>query len=137
MEEFSRGVGGAIQGEKEDAKIVLDAIADSELWIWGCNFGKPGSLNDINIRDTSPLVTDILLGRMLPEYAFEINNKTISSFIFLSMASILIGASSCQQSQKPLPKKENSFLLFKKRFGRTLNERSVYLCPVGHCWESR
>lgn len=33
--------------------MVLEAIADGELWIWHMFFGMPVSLNDINVLDHS------------------------------------------------------------------------------------
>jgi hypothetical protein len=35
--------------------IVLEALADYNLWFWHVAFGFPGSMNDINIWDNSPL----------------------------------------------------------------------------------
>lgn len=43
--------------------MVLKAIADGELSIWRCNFGSPGSMNDINILD-------IIEGRMMPDFEY-------------------------------------------------------------------
>lgn len=55
--------------EKEKIMLaVLGAISDVELCIWGCHFGKPGSMDDIKIHDTSPLVLSIIDGHMLPEF---------------------------------------------------------------------
>lgn len=54
------------KGKEKEQKIVLYAIADCELWICGRHMGKPGSLNDLNILDSSPLITGILQGLVLP-----------------------------------------------------------------------
>ena len=35
--------------------IILEAIASYDLWIWHAFFGLPGSLNDINVLDRSPV----------------------------------------------------------------------------------
>jgi hypothetical protein len=40
---------------------VLEAICDSELYIWHSFFGEAGSLNDINILDKSSIVYALLL----------------------------------------------------------------------------
>uniref|UniRef100_A0A0D3CXB4 DDE Tnp4 domain-containing protein n=1 Tax=Brassica oleracea var. oleracea TaxID=109376 RepID=A0A0D3CXB4_BRAOL len=40
--------------------IVLEAVALQDLWIWQAFFGPPGTLNDINVLDRSPVFDDIL-----------------------------------------------------------------------------
>lgn len=67
---------GQFKGKEKQPTVVLEAIADGELWIWGCNFGSPGSLNDINVLDTSPLRSAILEGKVLPGFKYVLNNKT-------------------------------------------------------------
>ena len=42
--------------------IVLEAVADNNLWFWHAAFGFAGSCYDINILDTSPLRTHFLDG---------------------------------------------------------------------------
>ena len=46
---------GQYQGKEKVATIGLEAVADFNLWIWHSAFGFPGSLNDINIWERSPL----------------------------------------------------------------------------------
>ena len=43
--------------------IMLEAVASHDLWIWHAFFGVPGSNNDINVLNQSPLFTNILQGR--------------------------------------------------------------------------
>ena len=48
-------------GDREGKKsIILEAIADSNLHIWHVFFGLPGSNNDVNVLDCSPLVHNML-----------------------------------------------------------------------------
>ena len=35
--------------------IILEVVASYDLWIWHAFFGLPGSLNDINVIDRSPV----------------------------------------------------------------------------------
>ncbi|CAN6859127.1 unnamed protein product [Brassica oleracea] len=49
----------------ERSTIVLEAVASQDLWKWHAFFGPPGTLNDINILDRSPVFDDILQGRAL------------------------------------------------------------------------
>ncbi|XP_010478058.1 PREDICTED: uncharacterized protein LOC104757053 [Camelina sativa] len=52
--------------------IVLEAVASQDLWIWHAFFGPPGSLNDINVLDRSPVFDDILEGRA-PRVRYVVN----------------------------------------------------------------
>jgi len=54
--------------------IVLEAIASQDLWIWHVFFGPPGTLNDINILDRSPIFDDILQGRA-PNVKYKVNGR--------------------------------------------------------------
>lgn len=67
---------GQFKGKEKKPTVVLEAIADGELWIWGCNFGEPGSMNDLNVLDASKIVKDILEGKMLPEFSYTVNGTT-------------------------------------------------------------
>uniref|UniRef100_A0A0D3CWJ9 DDE Tnp4 domain-containing protein n=1 Tax=Brassica oleracea var. oleracea TaxID=109376 RepID=A0A0D3CWJ9_BRAOL len=53
--QYSRGSG--------KPTIVLEAVASQDLWIWHAFFGPPGTLNDINVLDRSPVFDDIYQGR--------------------------------------------------------------------------
>lgn len=54
---------------------MLEAIADGELWVWGSNFGHPGSMNDINILDCSIIVEQILKGDLLPSFKYKVKDS--------------------------------------------------------------
>jgi hypothetical protein len=51
---------GMFQGTTKSgvATVVLEAIADHNCWFWHFNFGAPGTLNDLNILDCSPLLNN-------------------------------------------------------------------------------
>uniref|UniRef100_A0A0D3E5M2 Uncharacterized protein n=1 Tax=Brassica oleracea var. oleracea TaxID=109376 RepID=A0A0D3E5M2_BRAOL len=63
--------------------IVLEAVASQDLWIWHAFFGLPGTLNDINVLDRSPLFDDILQGRA-PKVKFKVNNHTYRMAYYLT-----------------------------------------------------
>ena len=67
---------GQYKGKEKKPTVVLEAIADSELWIWGCNVGHPGSMNDLNVLDCSILVRDIMMDSMMPDFRYEVNNRS-------------------------------------------------------------
>lgn len=57
---------GQMVGKDGEASLVLEAIATHDLHIWHAFFGMPGSCNDINIMDRSPLMSDIITGKIPP-----------------------------------------------------------------------
>ncbi|XP_048600198.1 putative nuclease HARBI1 isoform X1 [Brassica napus] len=63
--------------------IVLEAVASQNLWIWHAFFGLPGTLNDINVLDRSPVFDDILQGRA-PKVKFKVNNHTYRMAYYLT-----------------------------------------------------
>ncbi len=54
---------GVFKGrEKSMSTIVMEAVCDYNLWFWHVCYGNPGSMNDSNVLDTSPLL-EMLLDR--------------------------------------------------------------------------
>ena len=72
-----RGWQGQYQGSKGKPTIVLEAVADYQLWIWHASFGFAGSMNDINIWDQSPLLKSWIDGSFANyvDFEFEIDGK--------------------------------------------------------------
>ncbi|XP_013622692.1 PREDICTED: uncharacterized protein LOC106328737 [Brassica oleracea var. oleracea] len=58
----------------EKPTIVLEAVASSDLWIWHAFFGAPGTMNDFNILDQSPVFDDIING-IAPQVNFCVNGN--------------------------------------------------------------
>ncbi|XP_009103747.2 putative nuclease HARBI1 [Brassica rapa] len=54
--------------------IVLEAVASYDLWIWHAFFGPPGTLNDINVLDRSPVFDDIINGQA-PQVTYSVNGR--------------------------------------------------------------
>ncbi|XP_074323699.1 uncharacterized protein LOC141660608 [Apium graveolens] len=46
---------GMYTGHVHKPMIILEVVASYDLWIWHAFFGIPGSFNDINVFDQSPL----------------------------------------------------------------------------------
>ena len=69
---------GSHQGHKGKPSIILEALIDHNLWVWHAAFGAPGSLNDINVWDRSPLLTSFLDGTFSDgvDFEFEIGGET-------------------------------------------------------------
>ena len=51
---------GQYKGRKESKSLVLEAVVDCDLRFWYINFGRPGSLNDLNILNQSSIVRKLL-----------------------------------------------------------------------------
>jgi hypothetical protein len=51
-------------GAKKKPSIVLEAVADHNLWFWHASYGYAGTLNDINIINLSPLKEAFLDGSL-------------------------------------------------------------------------
>ncbi|KAE9184116.1 hypothetical protein PF004_g23754 [Phytophthora fragariae] len=56
---------GAFQGKEKTTTVVLEAVASRSLWIWHAFFGTPGSNNDLNVLERSPLLDDLVDGDAL------------------------------------------------------------------------
>ncbi|KAK9221088.1 hypothetical protein WN944_009513 [Citrus x changshan-huyou] len=63
---------GMYVGHAQELTIILEAMASYDLWIWHMFFGLPGSHNDINVLDRSPLFKDLAEGRV-PSVNYSIN----------------------------------------------------------------
>ena len=53
---------GQFKGIEKVPTVTLEAICDLSLWIWHAFFGMPGSLNDINVVEASPIINKIAAG---------------------------------------------------------------------------
>jgi hypothetical protein len=73
---------GQHQDKSGKRSIILEAIATQDLWIWHSYVGMPGSNNDINVVDRSPLVGDLLKGAA-SKASFEVNGKTYNGSYLL------------------------------------------------------
>ncbi|XP_010474396.1 PREDICTED: uncharacterized protein LOC104753911 [Camelina sativa] len=63
--------------------IVLEAVASYDLWIWHAFFGSPGTFNDINVLDRSPVFDDILYGQA-PQVTYYVNGKEYNLTYYLT-----------------------------------------------------
>lgn len=59
---------GQFKGKNMEPTVVMEAIADSELWIWGSFFGFQRSLKDIIVLDQSSIDEDIIKGDLSPYF---------------------------------------------------------------------
>lgn len=78
VEELSSCMGRATKREKNNQTVVLEATCKGELWIWNCNSGCRGSMDDIRTWDCSKLVQKIFKGMMVPDFENRLNDKLYS-----------------------------------------------------------
>jgi hypothetical protein len=75
---------GQHKGKESEKTLVLEAIADPDLYIWYYFFGEAGSLNDINILNKSSIIGSILDGSFdIKTQPYTINETTRDWLYFL------------------------------------------------------
>ncbi|KAL3645413.1 hypothetical protein CASFOL_010593 [Castilleja foliolosa] len=70
-------------GHKGTTTVILEAVASYDLWIWHAFFGLPGSLNDINVLDRSPVFDDVESGEA-PSVNFTVNRRQYNLAYYLA-----------------------------------------------------
>jgi hypothetical protein len=74
---------GMYCGKNKDATIVLEAVASEDTWIWHAFFGLPGTLNDINVLNRSPLFARLVSGDA-PTCNYKVMNHEYSMGYYLT-----------------------------------------------------
>ena len=74
---------GMYQGRSRTTTVILEAVASRDLWIWHAFFGTPGSCNDINVLQRSP-VFDTILNGQAPQVQFNVNGNTYNKGYYLT-----------------------------------------------------
>ncbi|XP_075481327.1 uncharacterized protein LOC142522042 [Primulina tabacum] len=59
---------GQYAGRSGSPTIILEAVADYDLWIWHAYFGMPGTNNDINVLESSSLFSNLAQGIAPPAH---------------------------------------------------------------------
>ncbi|CAJ2631401.1 unnamed protein product [Trifolium pratense] len=71
------------RGDKGTTTVILEAVASHDLWIWHAFFGCPGTLNDINVLDRSPVFDDVEQGKT-PSVNFYVNQRPYDMTYYLA-----------------------------------------------------
>jgi hypothetical protein len=81
---------GMHKGHKGGCSVVLEAVADQDLWIWHAFFGMAGSHNDINVLQCSNMFSRLVEGHA-PLVKFVINGYDTTKDTIWWMTSIQDG----------------------------------------------
>ncbi|XP_028051460.1 uncharacterized protein LOC114256074 [Camellia sinensis] len=69
-------------GHIHEPTIILEAMASYYLWIWHAFFGLPGSHNDINVLERSPIFAELAKGHGPPvNYSINGNDYTMGYYL--------------------------------------------------------
>ncbi|XP_071685031.1 uncharacterized protein [Lolium perenne] len=71
------------KGHKGACNVVLEAVADQDLWSWHAFFGMAGSHNDINVLQCSDVFQKLVEGNA-PPVQFEINDHKYDKGYYLA-----------------------------------------------------
>ena len=75
---------GQFEGKEGIPTIGLEAVADYNMWFWQSLFGFPGSLNDLNIWERSPLLESMIDGSHdLIDHPFIVNGQSFNQLYYL------------------------------------------------------
>ncbi|KAF8413080.1 hypothetical protein HHK36_001056 [Tetracentron sinense] len=83
LKNFSTASHGTHRGHHHKPTLILEAVASKDLWIWHAFFGMPGSHNDVNDLDHSPLFDTLIHGRM-PPVNYMVNGRQHTLGYYLS-----------------------------------------------------
>ncbi|XP_066162227.1 uncharacterized protein [Oryza sativa Japonica Group] len=74
---------GQYKGKEGVPTIVLEAVASRDRWFWHAFFGSPGSHNDINVLQRSPLFAKLAEGQA-PKVNYSINGHDYTMGYYLA-----------------------------------------------------
>ncbi|KAL3322167.1 hypothetical protein AABB24_039676 [Solanum stoloniferum] len=74
---------GQYAGRSGSPTIILEAVADYDLWIWHAYFGLPGTNNDINVLESSHLFSNLASG-IAPPAHYVIQGKEYDMGYYLA-----------------------------------------------------
>ena len=121
---------GMYKGKEGKPTVILQAVASHDTWMWHAFFGMPGTLNDINVLNCSPILVKVVCGEFaVPPYVLNRTQRTNAYFLaggIYPQLSCLVKtiAQPCTASQQYFAKRqegarkdvERAFALLQRRF---------------------
>jgi hypothetical protein len=99
---------GAYRGHKGKPTIILEVVASKSLCVWHTLFGMPGSHNDINIIQRSPIFDDLAHGRIIPIH-FKVNDHDYNMGYYLADKIYPEWATIVKTMSQPINAKDQTF----------------------------
>jgi hypothetical protein len=99
---------GMFQGKTGTPTVILEIIADHSGRFWHINFGKPGSVNNINVLDRSPLFSNAVKGDTL-QVTYTVNGNEYNYAYWLTDGIYPTYASFVKTVSKPNTRREKLF----------------------------
>ncbi|XP_071683795.1 uncharacterized protein [Lolium perenne] len=116
---------GMYKGRKGACSVMLEAVADQDLWLWHAFFGMAGSHNDINVLHFSDVLQKLIEGNA-PPVQFEINGHQYDNGYYLADDIYLRWSTFVKTISNPVPKG-------KKAWFAQIHEADVDLMMITMC----
>jgi hypothetical protein len=92
-------------GKEREPTVILEEVATHNLWIWHAFFGLPGTLNDINVLDQSPIFQQCQDG-VNPSFQYTVNGNIYNIGYYLTYGIFSTYATLMQSILNPQGKKK-------------------------------
>jgi hypothetical protein len=112
---------GQYSGKEKEPTVVLEAVALYDLWIWHTFFGLPGTLNDINILDRSPIFQQLQEGEGV-SVSYEVNNNQYNLGYYLTDGIYPPYATLIQLISEPQGKKKKHFAKMQEAYRKDVEQ---------------
>jgi hypothetical protein len=99
---------GMYKGHKGKPTLILEAVATQDLRVWHAFFGLPGSHNDINVLQRSPVFDDLANGNT-PPVEFTVNGNPYNLGYYLADGIYPNWATLVKSISAPISPKESTF----------------------------